>query len=178
MAASQLVFAICLLIGVNVRRVMADREARKNVVVYLKTEATDEDRQRVDERLKEVPGVGGVRYVSAEEAWQEFTARMDTQELLDTVGENPLPASFELSLAVDHRELSRIQALANEIGGWTEVEEVSFASACVANLDRLSRRLLWFNRIVGLVVGRALQWRPDHDVTPAAASAADVVHPC
>lgn len=156
MAASLLVLALFLLIGVNVRRVMGDLEARKNVVVYLKTEATDEDRQRVEERLKEVPGVGGVRYVSAEEAWQEFTARMDTQELLDTVGENPLPASFELALAVDHRELSRIQALANEIGGWTEVEEVSFGSAWVANLDRLSRRLLWFNLIVGLVVGLAV----------------------
>ncbi len=30
----------------------------------------------------------------------------------------------------------------------------------------------------GLVVGRALLWPPDHDVTTAADSAADVVHPC
>jgi cell division protein FtsX len=150
MAASLLVLALFLLIGVNVRRVMGGLEARKNVVVYLKTEATDEDRQRVEERLKEVPGVGGVRYVSAEEAWQEFTARMDAGAV-DTVGENPLRLVRACARGRPSR-LSRIQALANEIGGWT-----GWRGLCKPGIISTSSPAApLVQPLVGLVVGLAV----------------------
>lgn len=156
MAASLLILALFLLIAANVHHVMNGLEARKNVVVYLKTGLSDEERQRAELRLKDVPGVAGITFISPDEAWQQFTTQMNAKELLEAVGENPLPASFELTLTADHRDLPHIQGIATEIGGWDEVDEVLFGSAWVGNLDKFSRRLLWFNLAVGLVVALAV----------------------
>lgn len=156
LTASLLVLGLFLLIGANVTRMLDDLERRKQVVVYLKPGLPDEDRQRAEMRLRDVPGVASLEYISPEQAWEQFTAEMDAEALLEAVGENPLPPSFQLQLTPDHRELQRIQAMANEIGGWDEVDEVSFGGAWVGNLDRLSRRLLWFNLAVGFVVGLAV----------------------
>lgn len=156
LTASLLVLGLFLLIGANIKRILDELEQKKQVVVYLKPGLPDEARQQTEMRLRDVPGVAGLDYVSPEQAWEQFTAEMDAEALLEAIGENPLPPSFQLRLTTDHRDLQRIQAMSNEIGGWEEVDEVSFGGAWVGNLDRLSRRLLWFNLVVGLVVGLAV----------------------
>jgi cell division transport system permease protein len=125
-------------------------------VVYLKPDIASEARLRVEQRLKEVPGVSGVRYVSPEEAWDDFTSQMSGEGLLEEVGENPLPASFELAINPDRRQLAGIEAIAGEVGGWDEVDEVSYGGAWVSQLDRLARQLLWLDLGVGLAVALAV----------------------
>jgi cell division transport system permease protein len=103
-----------------------------------------------------VPGVAAVRYVSPEEAWEEFTAEMSGEGLLEEVGENPLPASFEIEVRPDQRELAGIERIAAEVGGWEEVDEVSYGGSWVSQLDRLARQLLWLDIGVGIAVALAV----------------------
>lgn len=156
MTASLLVLGVFLIIHSNVRRIVDELEGRKEVVVYLKSDVEAEARLRVEERLKDVPGVAKVKYVSPEEAWDEFTAEMQGEGLLEEVGENPLPPSFELTLAPDRRALAAIEAVAGEVGAWEEVEEVSYGGAWVSRLDQFSSQLLWLNLGVLLAVALAV----------------------
>lgn len=156
MAASLLVLGVFLIISVNVKKVVDSLEGKKAVVVYLNPEISPESRLRVEERLKGVPGVSEVRYVSPEEAWDSFTAEMSGEGLLEEIGENPLPASFELRLNAASRRLEAIEAIASEVGSWEEVDEVSYGGSWIGQLDRLSRRLVWLNLFVGLAVALAV----------------------
>jgi cell division transport system permease protein len=156
MTASLIVFGVFLIVSVNVKQVLDSLQGRKEIVVYLKPDISSETRYRLEQRLKDVPGVSQVRYVSPEEAWDEFTAEMSGEGLLEEVGENPLPASFELQIGRERRELSGIEAIASEVGGWEEVDEVSYGGAWVSQLDRLARRLLWLDLGVGLAVALAV----------------------
>jgi len=156
MTASLIVFGVFLIISVNVKAVLDSLQGRKEVVVYLKPDITSEARLRVEQRLKEVPGISSVRYVSPEEAWDDFTSQMSGEGLLEEVGENPLPASFELALSPDKRQLAGIEAIAGEVGGWDEVDEVSYGGAWVSQLDRLAKQLLWLDLGVGLAVALAV----------------------
>lgn len=156
MTASLLVLGGFLVVSANVRRTLESLEGRKEIVVYLTSGLGTEDRLRVEQRLREVPGVTGLRYVSPEEAWDEFTREMSGEGLLEEVGENPLPASFELKLAAAKRQLAGIEAIASEVGGWPEVDDVSYGGAWVGQLDRLSRRLFWLNLVVGVAVALAV----------------------
>jgi cell division transport system permease protein len=156
MTASLLVFGVFLIVSVNVRRVVDSLEGKKAVVVYMKPEVSAESRLRVEERLKGIPGVTGVRYISPEEAWDAFTAEMSGEGLLEEVGENPLPASFELRMAPDRRDLTAMEGIASEIGTWEEVDEVAYGGAWVSQLDKLARRLLWLNIGVGIAVALAV----------------------
>lgn len=156
MAASLLVLGVFLIISVNVRKVVESLEGKKAVVVYLDAAGTQEARLRVEGRLKEIPGVAEVRYVSPEEAWDSFTAEMAGEGLLEEIGENPLPPSFELKLASENRRLESIEKIASEVGSWEEVDEVSYGGAWIGQLDRLSKRLVWLNLFVGLAVALAV----------------------
>jgi cell division transport system permease protein len=156
MTASLIVLGVFLVISVNVKAVLDSLQGRKEIVVYLKPAIPSETRLRIEQRLREIPGVADVRYVSPEEAWDQFTAEMSGEGLLDEVGENPLPASFELALAPERRELAGIEAIASEVGGWDEVDEVAYGGAWVSQLDKLARRLLWLNIGVGLAVALAV----------------------
>jgi cell division transport system permease protein len=156
MTASLLLLGGFLIISGNVRRIVDTLEGRKEVVVYLAPDLSTEARLRVEERLKDVPNVSGVRFVSPEEAWDDFTAEMSGEGLLEEVGENPLPASFELSLASSGRALAAIEAIAAEVGAWDEVDEVSYGGAWVSRLDSFSRQLLWLNLGVLIAVGLAV----------------------
>jgi cell division transport system permease protein len=156
MTASLLVLGVFLVISVNVKRVLDGLEGRKKIVVYLKPGLTAENRLRVEERLKGIPGVGEVRYVSPEEAWDQFTAEMSGEGLLEEVGENPLPASFELQMKQASRNLAGIEAIAGEVGAWEEVEEVAYGGSWVRRLDQLARQLLWLDLGVGLAVALAV----------------------
>jgi len=156
MAASLLVLGVFLIISVNVRKVVASLEGKKAVVVYLDPDAGQESRLRVEERLKEIPGVAEVRYVSPEEAWDKFTAEMSGEGLLEEIGENPLPPSFELKLTSESRRLEAIEGIASEVGSWDEVDEVSYGGSWIGQMDRLSKRLVWLNLFVGLAVALAV----------------------
>ncbi len=156
MAASLLVLGVFLIISVNVRKVVDSLEGKKAVVVYMDADRDQEARLRIEERLRGIPGVAEVRYISPEEAWDSFTAEMAAEGLLEEVGENPLPPSFELKLAAENRKLEAIEAIASEVGSWEEVDEVSYGGGWIAQLDRLSKRLIWLNLFVGLAVALAV----------------------
>ena len=156
MTASLLVLGGLLIISANVHRIVDDLEGRKEVVVYLLPEPESSVRLRVEERLKDVPGVVGVRYISPEEAWDDFTAEMSGEGLLEEIGDNPLPPSFELKLASDRRDLASIEAIAGEVGAWEEVDEVAYGGAWVSRLDAFARQLAWLNLGVLLAVGLAV----------------------
>ena len=77
---------------------------------------------------------------------------MSGEGLLEEIGENPLPASFELRLNAESRRLEAIEKIASEVGSWEEVDEVSYGGSWIGQLDTLSRRLVWLNLFVGLAV--------------------------
>jgi cell division transport system permease protein len=156
MTASLLVLGGFLIISANVHRIVNDLEGRKEVIVYLKPATDPSVRLRIEERLKDVPGVTDVRYISPEEAWDEFTAEMTGEGLLEEIGDNPLPPSFELKLSADRRNLAAIETIAGEVGAWEEVDEVSYGGAWVSRLDAFAKQLAWLNLGVLLAVALAV----------------------
>ncbi|HEX6388216.1 MAG TPA: permease-like cell division protein FtsX [Solirubrobacteraceae bacterium] len=74
----------------------AASEVRGRVLVdvYLKTNATDADAERVRQRLLDTRYVGNVEYVSKEQAYNE--AKKENPEAYRLLGTNPLPDTFRI----------------------------------------------------------------------------------
>lgn len=75
-------------------------EQKVDITVYFKTDAAQSDIQYVEEKLKELPEVKNVEYVSREEALSQFRARHEDNSLissaLDELGDNPLGANLRV----------------------------------------------------------------------------------
>ncbi len=101
-AALASVLVTVLVLGVFIPIVQATtgaaNEVRERVIVdvYLKTDASDQDVERVRRTLAEdTPYVGKVQYVSKEEAYEAEKRR--NPEAYELLGSNPLPDTFRLT---------------------------------------------------------------------------------
>jgi cell division transport system permease protein len=99
-AAIASVVVTVLVLGVFIPVVQATtgaaNEVRGRVLVdvYLKSNATDADVERVRQRLVDTKYVGNVSYVSKEQAYKE--AKRDNPEAYQLLGSNPLPDTFRV----------------------------------------------------------------------------------
>jgi cell division transport system permease protein len=100
-AAMATVVVTVLVLGVFIPVVQATtgaaNEVRGKVIadVYLKSNTTDRDAERVQRLIEGTPGVGRVEYISKERAYAEEKKRHP--EYYDLLGSNPLPDTFRIT---------------------------------------------------------------------------------
>jgi cell division transport system permease protein len=153
MGAALLTLSIFSLVTINLDGVLQSLRGEIDVVVYLEDNVHPEDRARLQRDLSATNGVEFVRYLSREQALERFRIELgDDAELLDALRENPLPASFELSLSPDGQDAGRVNALTSMISGYPGVDEVVAQIAWVQRLDSVAQAFSMVTLVIGLIV--------------------------
>ncbi|MGH7741468.1 MAG: cell division protein FtsX [Candidatus Eiseniibacteriota bacterium] len=127
---------------------------RREMVVYLKDEVTEAQRDELIGRLTDL--YGAVKYVSKDEAWKEFAQEVGDPQLLESVDENPLPSSLRVRLRPELLTANAMSAAAREVGEFPEVEDVRYGAEWVRRLDELNLGLARGALAVGFAVALAL----------------------
>lgn len=145
-AVSLLVLGMFLLIFLNTNNLAQYLESQVQVSVYMQDEATAEDLQNVENKLKQMPGVVKVTAINKEQALARFKERLgDQEQLLDSLGkDNPFPNSFEVQ--VDAPE--RIKTITPSIDQLQKVETAKFGQEVVEHLFSLTKIL----RVGGIIL--------------------------
>jgi len=82
-----------------VRNVFTGMSGQLEIVIYLKDNLRPEDREILKSKIKEMEGVKEVVYVSKDEAWKRFKETFKGNKfVLEIMGKNPLPDSFEIKV--------------------------------------------------------------------------------
>lgn len=126
-AAAFLTLGLFLLLAANLSRLARHWEEKLQVCVYLKDDIVEADRQRIEQRLKTLPEVEGVEFVSRERALAEFKVMLgDDATLLKGLDSNPLPASLLVRLKPEARAQDQVRMLSAQLSIWPGVDEVDF----------------------------------------------------
>jgi cell division transport system permease protein len=97
------------------------------VIVYLEDGTEDRVRESLENRLREDPAVGSVEFVSREEALRRFRQMFrDLSSLPEDLGENPFPASVEVTLRADRQSPAEVERLAKAFTGVPGVREIQY----------------------------------------------------
>jgi cell division transport system permease protein len=133
------VLGVFLLLNVNVQRWIARWNEAAEFSVYLEDGVTREQRGSIERALDHQGGVASREFVSSEQALDRF-ARMfpDLASSARTVGDQPLPASYNVRLAPGATDAGTLDALSSELQRLPGVSDVRY--------DRQ-----WIERIAGLV---------------------------
>ena len=111
MAAALGVLVLFLVVSVNVDEVVRDVEERKQIVVYLMDHVSESDTKLLQNSLEGMAGVAEVQYISRDQAWEEFRAELDDDELLEAVDTNPLPGSSS-------KWARTVNSISSSVGCW------------------------------------------------------------
>lgn len=127
---------------------------RREMMVYLRDDLTEERRDELIGRMKEL--YGSVTYISKEEAWDDFVTQVGDAELLEAVGENPLPAALRVRLKPELLNFPAMQRASEQVMEFPEVEDVRYGATWVQRLDQLTTGLTRGAIAVGIIVALAI----------------------
>jgi cell division transport system permease protein len=97
------------------------------VIVYLEDGTEERVRASLENRLREDPAVGSVEFVGREQALARFREMFrDLSSLPEDLGENPFPASLEVTVRADRQSPADVERLAKAFAGAPGVREIQY----------------------------------------------------
>jgi len=150
-AVSLLVLGVFLLVAVNVNAVAVNVEEQVQVTAFL-AEMPSAARAGVEAKIKSIPGVTEVSFVSRDESWQRLLEWYGENRafLAGWEEDNPLRDSFEVRTDSPHR----VAEVAAAVGSIAGVQEVLWGREIVEQLLSITRVMRFVG--IGLMAGLAL----------------------
>jgi cell division transport system permease protein len=150
-----LVGAFALLLA-NMEELLARFGDDLQVTAYLSDELAPEQIQELVRIAHTVEGVQGARVVSKQEALERFRAGVGRgSALLEGLGENPLPASIELTLAPEYRSAAGMARVVGSLQGLSGVSELASGQDWVEGYLRALALLRGIGWGLGLILALA-----------------------
>jgi cell division transport system permease protein len=159
MAAGLCVLGAYLLVVQNMRGVLDSFGDELRVVAYL---APGEDpgadaRLALERELQAIPGVAALRWVSPAAALERLRGDLGPDaDVLDGLGRNPLPGSFEIEIAPGERTPDGVRALVAALDRHTGIADVRWGEDWVEGYARLLRAAEWIGLALGLFLAGVL----------------------
>lgn len=149
---SLLLVGLSIAIGVIVGDMIKSVEDKVSIRIFLKDGAATEDVQALQAFVKSDALVDVVEYTSKEEALEIFKEQMaSSQEMVEQIGTNPLPASLDVTL-VDSREVEVVVAKIKGSDLFLKVaDRPDDPDRSLSYGEQTVRKLFAFTRIMRLV---------------------------
>ncbi|MEK7267818.1 MAG: permease-like cell division protein FtsX [Nitrospirota bacterium] len=128
-------FGVFLLLYLNLRGVVSSLQEDIQVIVYLNDGLSPQNVSDLQQRLNTEQGIASLTYVSKEQALADFRAQFPSElHLLQGLGENPLPASFVMTLGPQFRSSESVKRWAERVKGVPGVAQVQYSREWIENL--------------------------------------------
>jgi cell division transport system permease protein len=151
---AMLIVGLFLVVFFNVRSAVNTIGSRLEMSVYLKDGLTQREKDYLLDRIKKEPGVVKAVFLPKDQALELFKNELKGQEtLVQGLGENPLPDSFELTIDRSYAGLNRIEVIAKNISSSPGVEDVSYAKQGAELVAKLYKLLAYGGTALAILLG-------------------------
>ena len=152
MSSILLILLLFMMVLTGVDSYTEQLESREEISIFLNEGLSRPDVDVLAGRLRLMAGVDSIRYVSKDEAWEQFRADVGDEALLQAVGENPLPASFVVRPKPGYRTAEGVRSIARQAETLPHVEDVRYAGEWVLRAERVTRTLHQIGAVLGLII--------------------------
>lgn len=126
-AVSLFVLGAFLTVASRLGDVVSRWTQKVQVIVYLEDGTEDRVRESLENRLRADPAVDSIDYVTREQALARFREMFrDLRALPEDLGENPFPASLEVSLKSERQSPAEVERLAGAFQAAPGVKEIQY----------------------------------------------------
>lgn len=127
--------AILFTVVDNLGRFAGTVESKPQLSLFLKLDASSEEKSALTEQLKKHPGVSQFEFISKESAWDQLQQNASTADVARSLEKNPLPDAFFIT----PKDISpkNIDHLQKEMQQWNGVEIAQVDANWIKRLDSL-----------------------------------------
>ena len=149
----------------NAQQLSGGWDGAAKVSLYLKQKTTEQQAQKLANKIRKRKEVSEVEYISSKKGLEEFKQRTGYDTALKALDDNPIPATLVVTPSLSFNDAEQIEALATELGKYKRVDLVQLDSEWVQRLfaimDIISQGvvILGFMLSIGvlLVVGNTIR---------------------
>lgn len=146
-------FGVFLLLYLNLRGMASSLQDDIKVIVYLHDTLTAQGVAALQHQIKAEPEVASLTYISKEQALADFHAQFPSEShLLQGLGENPLPASFVVTLVPKFRSSDAVKRWSDRLRSVPGVAQVQYSREWIENLAVV----VGYLELVAVAVGTVL----------------------
>lgn len=136
MCATMIIFGIFLILGENINHFVDQIKSEQGFQVFLKTDATDDEIQKVGEEIREINGVSTAEYKDKTYALNTMKEKLgDKSELIEGYGPDYFPPSYVVTLT----DLNMSKDVQNKIMEFDNVTKITSSDKTVSTLLSLAR---------------------------------------
>ena len=130
-----LVLGLLLMATSNVNHVVAQWSSASEFSVFLRDDATSEQRGAIEAAIDQSGATTGREYVSKTQALNRFKSQFtDLASLTNDLDDNPFPASLEVRVRPDAEQSGRADSLVKEVAVLPGVADVRYDREWIARL--------------------------------------------
>src|SRR5262249_36250465 len=147
---------IFLLLYVNLRAAAGWLQDDIKIIVYLDERLASDSVAQVEQHLRSDRAVASLLFISKEQALGEFKAQFPSEShLLEGLGQNPLPASFVVTLSPQYRAPDSVRRWAERVRTVSGVAKVDYNQDWINALAKIIRSIELVAIGVGVVLSAA-----------------------
>jgi cell division transport system permease protein len=147
---------IFLLLYVNLRAAAGWLQEDVKIMVYLDDRVSRESAATIEQQLRSDRALASLVFISKEQALGEFKAQFPSEShLLEGLGQNPLPASFVVTLSPQYRAPDAVKRWAERVRTITGVAKVDYNQDWINALATVIRSIELIAIGVGVVLSAA-----------------------
>lgn len=155
-AISLILIGVFLIITVNLGRFVQNLRSRIELEVFLDDSLDEAKIQTLAEEIKRIEGIEKTTFISKEMAIREFQNLFKNQQndYFETLGYNPLPASFRVTLREDYRTASGAELVFSSISALPDIneEDIVYRREYLVLLEKYIKTAIAIDFIVGTIV--------------------------
>ncbi|MBN1309185.1 MAG: hypothetical protein JXA18_14775 [Chitinispirillaceae bacterium] len=147
-AVSLFFMSLIVIAFLNVELLLRRGIDRADIAAYIEDEATGDSSVTAEllERVRRQPSVRRAVFIDKDSAWKRFATLYGT-EMLESVDDNPLPASLEIYLTDNARSQEEAGRLTDIIGGFPGIESVRYSREWIDLVERF-RFFFWMAVVI------------------------------
>ena len=155
-AVSLFVIGAFFAVGANLQQLVSRWTEKIQVVFYLEDALESRIEKILEARLRTDPAVLDVRFVSKDEALGRFRALFrDLGSLASDLGQNPFPASIEVTLRPGHETPAEVQRVVRDYSRAPGVEDVQYDLLWIQRLSAAARLIHGMGAFLGAILAMA-----------------------
>ena len=113
---------------------------RLTVTMILAENMTDPEAQNLCEKVKTLPYIAGINYVSKEQALKEGTKELGADPS-EFAGMNPFTASIELQLKPDYANNDSIAKISKQLQQYKKVSDIDYRQDLINSVNKTLRKI-------------------------------------
>ncbi|HLC20507.1 MAG TPA: permease-like cell division protein FtsX [Candidatus Methylomirabilis sp.] len=150
---SFVIIGIFLLLILHFNALVAEWKEQFQVSVFLDDKITPTQLEILGKRIQNETAIKAITFTTKEEALANFRRELRGQEsLLEGLGDNPLPASFQLKIREGYQSPDALRRLSAFLSRLEGVEDVQYGQDWIERISNAARIM----KILGMMIGSVL----------------------